>query len=287
MNIKIILLAILLLLPSILLSATIEESVQKIKTGDVGICGEGLRELIDKGAEAIPALISLLDNQAKTVKIVAMIGLGRIRDEKAIKPIINKLKTDKDVDVRYAAAGVLGYFNTPESSSVLKRALYDPNHKVQVIAACALGMHGDNSGYDIAEKAALGNDNSVKKDAITALGYIGDEKGRPILEQAKNNPGTKNEASVALKQLEIVQSILENPKRAKSVRLEKLKEALNDNNSTVSQWALDNLLIDIDAKDKETMQFLKQAAKNKSNKESRSIIKELKRRGIETEEGEK
>jgi HEAT repeat protein len=63
-----------------------------------------LGDIGDSGA--VPSLCAALDDGDREVQISAMHALGRLKDERAITPLLTKLR-DSDSDIRSRAAEVL------------------------------------------------------------------------------------------------------------------------------------------------------------------------------------
>ncbi len=65
--------------------------------------------------------------------------LGRMRDPRAVAPLIDRLKNDKSKDVRIAAATALGMIGDPAAAVYLERAvIYDHRQDVRDASSMAL-----------------------------------------------------------------------------------------------------------------------------------------------------
>jgi hypothetical protein len=96
---------------------------------------QGPTVVIDPVAEAAARLQSYHANS----RIEGAATLGRLRDPRAIPPLVNCLKTDGDANVRIAAATALGEIGDPQAGIYLERVtIYDKKQKVRDAAAVAL-----------------------------------------------------------------------------------------------------------------------------------------------------
>lgn len=79
------------------------------------------------GPEASDALLDALrEGGPPEQDIYVMIGLGKLRDVRAVPEILKRLEGD-DPGVRYAALFSLGFFQEPAAVVALKRSLHDPD----------------------------------------------------------------------------------------------------------------------------------------------------------------
>ncbi len=120
------------------------------------------------GTTATLSLIAALSHRKTAVRLGAIEALGTIRDERSSKPLISLLDSDRNVEVRWAAAIALGSLGSPDATGPLTRALKDPDRYVRYGAAQALrtvswvpGSDTDRAYYAIAledwtETASLG-----------------------------------------------------------------------------------------------------------------------------------
>jgi HEAT repeat protein len=73
-----------------------------------------------KSQKAVSALIQIVDKE-----LPAMIALGKIGNELAIKPLVRVLESSSNLKARICAARALGYFNTNDALQALKKARRD------------------------------------------------------------------------------------------------------------------------------------------------------------------
>ena len=92
------------------------------------------------GESACDQLVSILDFPNMHVRLGAIEALGDIKCPRSIEPIIRKLKTDKDNEVRWVAALSLGEIGDPRAVPPLVEALCDPDRYVRYGAVMSLEM---------------------------------------------------------------------------------------------------------------------------------------------------
>lgn len=91
--------------------------------------------VVDPVANAIGRLQSSHDNS----RIEGAYTLGRLRDSRAVSPLVDRLKNDWDKDVRVAAANALGEIGDPRASEPLRQAVaLDKRQAVRDAAGMAL-----------------------------------------------------------------------------------------------------------------------------------------------------
>ena len=86
--------------------------------------------LVSIGAAAVEPLIKMLDDDSWRVRRRAVRTLGKIRDPRAIEPLIVSMKTDDDGYVRKCAARAIGEINDPRAAEILIPALQNRNFEV-------------------------------------------------------------------------------------------------------------------------------------------------------------
>ncbi|MGB9592069.1 MAG: HEAT repeat domain-containing protein, partial [Candidatus Kryptoniota bacterium] len=151
----------------------------------------------------ISALIPLLRNHENTLRANATLALGKIKDVRAIEPLVAML-CDRSPNVRQCAVRALGEIGAPAVSHLLqflsahtsnrdicehvidalveigspsveplKIALYDPDKNIRRYAAIALGRIGDPSVAETLVVLLNGTDKSKQRLAAQALREIG------------------------------------------------------------------------------------------------------------------
>jgi HEAT repeat protein len=91
--------------------------------------------VVDPVADAMARLQSHHGNSRRD----GAVTLGRLRDPRAIPALVDRLKNDKDKEVRVASATALGEIGDPSAASYLERAtVYDKKKEVRDAASAAL-----------------------------------------------------------------------------------------------------------------------------------------------------
>jgi hypothetical protein len=100
------------------------------------------------GERAVSPLISVLRSPSIPVRLGAVEALGRIRDLRALSPLITVLGRDRSPEVRWAAVLALGELGSPDAVPFLVPLLRDPNRYLRYGAATALGRLGWQPGNE-------------------------------------------------------------------------------------------------------------------------------------------
>lgn len=79
--------------------------------------------LVSIGAPSVEPLTKMLNDDSWRVRRRAVRTLGKIRDARAIEPLMASMKTDQDCYVRKYAARAIGEINDPRSADILAPAL--------------------------------------------------------------------------------------------------------------------------------------------------------------------
>ncbi|WGI16656.1 HEAT repeat domain-containing protein [Methanonatronarchaeum sp. AMET-Sl] len=114
-----------------------------------------------------------LKSDNEYVRMDAALALGRIEDERAVKPLIKVLK-DTDKDVRKNAAISLGSIGSKKAINPLSKLLDDKHPEVRRETVNSLGLIGGEKVKPLLIKAAKDKDESVREQTILSLSdYIG------------------------------------------------------------------------------------------------------------------
>ena len=92
------------------------------------------------GETACDQLLSILEFPKMHVRLGAIEALGDIKCPRSVEPLIRKLRTDKDNEVRWVAALSLGEIGDPRAVPALVDALGDPDRYVRYGAVMSLEM---------------------------------------------------------------------------------------------------------------------------------------------------
>ncbi|NLB34231.1 MAG: HEAT repeat domain-containing protein [Elusimicrobia bacterium] len=150
---------------------------------------------------------SLSSSSTPRVRQIAAQSLGRLRNEESVKALVGVIG-DKDKNLRLQAARALGEIGSSEALKPLSRQLgRESDTEVLVALAHALGQLGNQDGLDIVLNATRSDNNSLKRSALRALGAIGAQTPAvesAILEAMRNeNPAVQRDAEIAASFLNI------------------------------------------------------------------------------------
>jgi hypothetical protein len=181
------------------LDTEIKELVLKFKDHD----RKALDRIIEIGKPAVEALIIELQSKEcnSFTRSFAAEALGRIRDPKAVNPLINILNKDENFFVRSCAAGALGNIGDLKAIDPLIDALKDEYLFVRSSAAEALGNIGDFKAVDPLINALKDEESLVRLLVAKALGDIRDHKALEALETVSltdKDETVKREAKIAI-----------------------------------------------------------------------------------------
>ena len=146
------------------------------------------RKLLEKdftNSEAALAFVQALKcvlYPPNNAAIFAVHSLRQVEGEKAL-PELEIALSDKDAEVRAAAASVLGQVGGEKALAMLEKALADQDSKVRVMVAHVLGSVGGKKALGLLEKALADQDWCVRYFAVSALGQVRGEMARDILLQ--------------------------------------------------------------------------------------------------------
>jgi HEAT repeat protein len=122
------------------LIAEVRDPNSGVRSGAVQLLGK-IRD-----PRAVPPLIDVL--QVKDLQWNAAYSLGEIGDPRAVDGLIAALQ-NKDAEFREEAANALGKIKDPRADAALTAALKDPEPKVLHAAANALGLINDPQAVDV------------------------------------------------------------------------------------------------------------------------------------------
>ena len=129
-------------------------------------------------APSAPPSPALLD-----ARTAALLALGRLGDPRGLAPLEAAATAGAAVTTRAAAVWAIGRIGDQRVSSILERALGDPNLEVQALACLGLGRHADAPA--IALLARLGADTARPSElriaATLALGRAGGSQAAAAL----------------------------------------------------------------------------------------------------------
>jgi cellulose synthase operon protein C len=125
------------------------------------------------GAGLVPRLLELLGSDTAMVRAHSAGVLGKVRDARAVSPLIAAL-ADKNEDVRRKAARALGQLGDKRALDPLVARLGDGSWMVRSHAATAVGQLGDRKARSPLISALDDEYPFVQAAAADGLGYLGD-----------------------------------------------------------------------------------------------------------------
>ncbi|MBI3735206.1 HEAT repeat domain-containing protein, partial [Candidatus Sumerlaeota bacterium] len=137
---------------------------------------EGLSALkVFKVEDALAPLVSMLKMEDRKARMVAVEGLGELRDSRAHEHVTSALN-DKDPGVRTKAVDALGRMGGKGASRALAGALHDRSAGVRILAAQTLGRLGDPAAVNFLISAMSEANTVARAPMADALGELGDER---------------------------------------------------------------------------------------------------------------
>lgn len=148
------------------------------------------------GEKATSYLLELLQDVDPDIRIFSALMLGSTRDPLGMEGLIAALK-DPSENVRHAAAESLGKLRDHRAIPPLIECLQS-DFWTQYPAAVALGEIGDPAAIE--PLTALLEDDMLRQAAIRSLGSIGDPAAVPVLVEmlTQNDPETRDDTIAAL-----------------------------------------------------------------------------------------
>ena len=217
----------------------IEILIENFNAQDVNVKADSVKALVEAGETAVGPLIQALDSKDPEIRENAAITLGKIKDERAIDPLI-KLLTDEEWEVESAATNALVEIGKPAVEPLIK-ILQDKNEDVflqtKVIAVLA-GIKDERAIQPMIQ--ALKEKPELQADLGYHLGLMGEPAVKPLIQLLDDeDPEIRVRAAEALGRLGDDRTI--GP----------LTDALNDKDETVRIFAKMGLE-SIEAKKKNT-----------------------------------
>jgi len=132
------------------------------------------------GPRAVPGLIDGLNDPHPKVRWHSASLLGRMRDQRAVAPLIASLE---DSEVQYEAVSALGEIGDSRAVDSLIPLLKNEDAGLRFRAAQALGQIGDKRAFEPLLALREDSDLYPRAHAVEALGRLGDERAFHILLQ--------------------------------------------------------------------------------------------------------
>jgi HEAT repeat protein len=156
--------------------------VKDLRYGTVEVRDAALDSVLaGKAPQAGPALLDLLEESKGAVKLKAIRGLGLLREEKAVRPLMGLL-SDPAAEFRLASARALARIGDKAAAGPLAKALGDSDEEVREAAARALGDCGDAASAKALVPLLKDKNRLVRLAAVDALGRLGAEDALPGLQ---------------------------------------------------------------------------------------------------------
>ena len=164
----------------------VNQLVRQLKAGN-GLSADSRTTLIRIGAPAVDPLIEALNDNHAAVRKEAVLILGKIKDPRAVAPLIGALK-DKDYDVEHRAADALANIGDPAVGPLIagfKDADIGAGFGAASINSAApliLGRIGAPAVEPLID-ALKGPNSTVRKYAAVALGFTKDARAvEPLID---------------------------------------------------------------------------------------------------------
>lgn len=168
------------------MTITHESVGQLLNSEDYGDRLTGLNQLrqLDP-AVAFPLLQPLVTDSHARVRYAAvsqMDTLGQQDLKVSLELLRERIKTDKEVDVRAAAADAIAGLKLTEAFEDLRELYQETNDwLIHTSVLAALGEMGDPRGFDLLAEALKSENTLIQTVAVGALGELGDDRAVPLL----------------------------------------------------------------------------------------------------------
>ena len=134
----------------------------------------------------------VVDDPKVRVRYAAMSKLATVgvtNPQKSLELLRHALLTDKEADVRAAAADAIGALRLKEGFDDLKTLYYATSDWIiQLSIVAALGELGDERGFELLAHALSEDNDLIHAIAVGALGELGDRRAIPLLVKHSTNP---------------------------------------------------------------------------------------------------
>ena len=138
--------------------------------------------------DQIDLLIIELDSPNEKIRRIAIEGLAKYKNEKAMKGVLKALK-DCDPEVRKKAVIIAGNTGNPIALTYLINLLKDEEEEIRVSSAKALGKLMDKEALEPLIKALKDQHPSVRKQAAISLAMLDKREAIRHLEEARKKEG--------------------------------------------------------------------------------------------------
>ena len=139
------------------------------------------------GEPACDPLIAILDFPKMHVRLGAIEALGDIKCPRSVEPVITRLESDRDNEVRFVAAVALGQMGDKRAKPALEKALRDPDRYIRFGAVMAL----ETIGWTPADEEARASMLIARQEWATLRGMKEAAAGPLIKTLSDPNPKTR------------------------------------------------------------------------------------------------
>ncbi|WP_292389478.1 HEAT repeat domain-containing protein [Methanosarcina sp. UBA5] len=176
----------------------IEILIENFNAQDVNVKADSVKALVEAGEPAVKPLIQALSSKDPEIRENAAITLGKIKDERAIDPLI-KLLTDEEWEVESAATNALVEIGKPAVEPLIK-ILQDENEdsflQVKAIAVLA-GIKDERAIQPMIQ--ALKEEPELDADLGYNLSLMGESAVEPLIQALDDeDPKVRARAAEAL-----------------------------------------------------------------------------------------
>jgi len=186
-------------------NSSIEELTKQLGDKNIRARQRAERELVALGKIAVELLIYALEDDSWTTRCRAASALGKIRDTRAIEPLIQRFTDHQQVQI--GASCALGKIVKPAVEYLLQ-ALEDEYTEVRLSAAATLGNMGDVRAVQPLIKALKDNSPTVRLHTAEALGKMGDSIAVESLKNAIQDPRYSVREAVAISLTKLSEPII-------------------------------------------------------------------------------
>ena len=153
-----------------------------------------------RDASALDVILERFADPEPGVRQTAVIAVAQIGDARAIEPLRRALADDRP-DVRFQAAVSFAELRPDEALEAVVPLLEDDDAEVRGNAAAALGALGDRRARDPIARLLEDSHPIARREAALALGKLGDTRAAPVLRECLRDPERAIDAALALGQL--------------------------------------------------------------------------------------
>jgi HEAT repeat protein len=182
-------------------------------------------------------LVETLKDDSLKVQRRTAYALGYLRHEKALEPLIVKLKNTEDIGLIKSILAGLGMLRNKEAIPFIRQYLNHADSSVRVNAAIALAWLGSEEAISEVIQASRNLDNQTSREGTFGLGFFQDQRAHERLQEILATSKTlwQTDAEISLLRRELFKSDLQE-------RLGLLRKVLNHPNKRIRSWAIDEIV---------------------------------------------